>query len=579
MPGVKYFLETFGCQMNILDSQLIEGQLRARGMTPVADYREADVVLFNTCSVRQHAEDKVYSRLGQIKGFKELRPDVVVGVVGCMAERVKEDLFVRTPHVDLLCGPGELNQLPALIKEVRERHTHVAALAGSQSRRTQALQRALEYDSLEALDLSRTPATEDSVLQSYIRVQRGCDKFCTFCVVPFVRGPERSRPPGHIVQEARLLADHGCREITLLGQTVNSYVYQENGQRVPFAKLLERVHAVEGIDRIRFVTSFPADWDEDIFRVMRDCPRLMPYLHIPAQSGSARILKAMRRAYTASSYLKLVDTARKYVPHIALAGDFIVGFCGETEDEFQRTVDLVRKVEYEGLFIFKYSPRPGTRADRNLADDVPHEVKVRRNNELLAVQDEIGLRRKRALIGQSVEVLVEGRSKAARKACGETSSQLRTRGKHTPAFSHEPQSSKNVVYSPTRPVKKMVRQAAPYGFSKGTGRTGSTRRDAGERGRAGSTRRTDRRVPDSAGEAADGQQTIQLVGRTPGDVMAVFDASPETIGAIVKLHVEDASAHTLFGRVVQVISPPQSGPGFQTRPHVRGVSLPVISRR
>jgi tRNA-2-methylthio-N6-dimethylallyladenosine synthase len=553
MAGVKYFLETFGCQMNILDSQLIEGQLRARGMTPVADYREADLILFNTCSVRQHAEDKVHSRLGQVRRFKESRPEVVVGVVGCMAERVREDLFVQAPHVDLLCGPNELNRLPALIDEVRERHGQVAALAGSQSRRTQVLQRALEYDSLEALDLSRTPDTEGSVLQSYIRVQRGCDKFCTFCVVPFVRGPERSRPPSHIVQEARLLAEHGCREVTLLGQTVNSYVYQENGQRVPFAKLLERVHAVEGIDRIRFVTSFPADWDEDIFRVMRDYPRVMPYLHIPAQSGSDRILKAMRRGYTASSYRKLAGTARRYVPHIALAGDFIVGFCGETEEDFQQTVDLVRKVEYESVFIFKYSPRPGTRADRNLADDVPHEVKVRRNNELLAVQSEISLRRKQALIGQTVEVLVEGPSKAARKAHGETGSQLRTRGKQAPAFSRGGQSSS---------------------FAQSRG--GQSSRFVQRSDRAGSAHPTDRRMPDSAGQPADDQRTIQLVGRTLGDLMTIFDASPELVGAIVNVRVEDASPHTLFARLVDVLSRPRPVRAATAVPTNRGFPLPVL---
>jgi len=427
--GGTYFLETFGCQMNILDSQLVEGQLRARGLTPVAAFREADVILFNTCSVRQHAEDKVLSRLGQLKHFKRRRPETIIGVIGCMAEREKEGLFVKAPHVDLLCGPGELNKLPALIDEVRERHERVAALAGSLSRRTEVLQRALEYDSLEALDLSRSPEVEGGVLQSYIRVQRGCDKFCTYCVVPFTRGPERSRPPEHIVQEARLLAERGCREVTLLGQTVNSYVHQKDGRPVPFAKLLERVHEVDGIDRIRFVTSFPADWDDDIFRVMRDCPRIMPYLHIPAQSGSDRVLKRMKRGYSAADYLRLMDTARKYIPHVALAGDIIVGFCGETEQDFRQTIDLVRRVEYQSLFVFKYSPRPGTKADRNLADDVPDEVKVRRNNELLALQEEIGQRLRQQWVGRTVEVLVEGYSKLSRRLSSEVSAGV---GRATP---------------------------------------------------------------------------------------------------------------------------------------------------
>lgn len=419
MPPTTYFLETFGCQMNVLDSELVAGQLRSLGLRPVESAREADVILFNTCSVRQHAEDKVLSRLGGLKAMKLRRPQAVIGVIGCMAERQKEELFAQAPQVDLLCGPGELHRLPELIERVWERRERATAFAGSQSRRLKVPERGLLDDDIERLDLAREPVPGGSILQSYVRVQRGCDKFCTYCVVPFTRGPERGRPPEHIVEEVRRLADRGCREITLLGQTVNSYAYQEDGRAVRFAELLERVHAVAGIDRLRFVTSFPADWDEDIFRVMRDCPRVCPYLHIPAQSGSDRILRAMRRGYTIAEYLKLMDTARKYVPDIALASDFIVGFCGETEDDFQASVDLVRRVEFKSIFVFKYSPRPGTSADRAQEDDVPAEVKVRRNNELLAVQSEISLGRKQALVGQTVEVLVEGRSKADRKSAGQ----------------------------------------------------------------------------------------------------------------------------------------------------------------
>ncbi len=497
MKVVTYYLETFGCQMNVLDSQLVEGQLRARGMRPVRSYREADVILFNTCSVRQHAEDKVLSRLGQLRHWKRRRPETIVGVIGCMAERQKEGLFARAPHVDLLCGPGELNRLPALIDEVWARHERAAALAGSLSRRTELLARALEYDSLEALDLSRRPGPEDRVLQSYIRVQRGCDKFCTFCVVPFTRGPERSRPPEHIVAEARMLAERGCREITLLGQTVNSYAYLEDGRPVRFAQLLERVHAVEGIDRIRFVTSFPADWDEAIFRVMRDCPKVCPYLHIPAQSGSDRILRAMKRGYCVSEYLRLMDAARRYLPEVSLAGDMIVGFCGETEEDFRASVDLVRRVEYTNLFVFKYSPRPGTKAERHLADDVPVEVKACRNRELLAVQAEIGERLRRSLIGRTVEVLVEG-------------------------------------------------------FSRRQVRAG---RSSGGRG-------AEPLVPES--EQARGgevslQRSGQLVGRTTGDLITVFDGPERLIGALVNVRVEHATALTLFGQVVSVISPGRGG--------------------
>jgi tRNA-2-methylthio-N6-dimethylallyladenosine synthase len=510
LEGLTYCLETFGCQMNVLDSQLVEGQLRSRGLESAQTYRDADVILFNTCSVRQHAEDKVLSRLGYVRRFKQKRPEVVIGVIGCMAERMKGELFSRAPYVDLLCGPSELHRLPALLEEVRRRRERISALAGSKSRRTAALQRALEYDGLEALDLSRDPGPQDNVLQSYVRVQRGCDKFCTYCVVPFTRGPERSRPPGHIVDEARRLVDRGCREITLLGQTVNSYVHQENGRPVRFARLLERVHQIDGLDRLRFVTSFPADWDEDIFRVMRDCPRICRYLHIPAQSGSDRILKAMRRGYTAAEYLELMDTAREYVPDISLAGDFIVGFSGETAADFAATVDMVKRVEYKSLFVFKYSPRPGTVADRSNQDDVPNEVKARRNNELLALQSEISLRQKRALIGRPVEVLVEGYSKAARKARADQGEQSSS---FAPSHKREPEPGRGVF----------------------------------------------------------AHQSRQLVGRTPGDLITVFDGDEVHIGALVNVRVEDASPLTLFGRLESVVSPPRAGSRRTATP------LPAIS--
>lgn len=525
-----YFVETFGCQMNVLDSELVDGQLRRRGMRPVDSPREADLVLFNTCSVRQHAEDKVLSRLGQLRRVKQRRPTLVLGVIGCMAQREKEGLFAKAPHVDLLCGPGELDRLAGLIDEVVERHARVAALAGSLSRRTEVLQRALEYDSLEALDLSRTPAPGASVLQSYIRVQRGCDKFCTYCVVPFTRGPERSRPAAHIVEEARSLARRGCREVTLLGQTVNSYVHQEDGRPVTFARLLERVHEVEGIDRIRFVTSFPADWDEDIFRVMRDCPRVMPYLHIPAQSGSDRMLKAMRRGYTAAEYLRLMDAARRLVPNVALAGDFIVGFCGETQEDFARTVELVRRVEYQGLFVFKYSPRPGTSADRNLDDDVPDAVKAERNRELLAVQSEISLRQKRALVGQRVEVLVEGFSKVARRV-----------QRATPGGAEEPARSGGA---------DVVQESEQDRGSEVLRGPGAHARDASR----------------------------QLVGRSAGDLIVVFEGDAPMIGALVRVRVTGCSPLTLFGSVEEIVSPARDGAAERASPERDGrVSLPVLA--
>jgi len=405
-----------GCQMNVLDSELVVGQLRAVGYEPTADMATADVVLLNTCSVRDHAEQKVLSRLGALKKPKARKPEMVVGVIGCMAERDPDGIFGKMPHVDLVCGPGELNQVPALIEEVQANRTRAVALAQSLSRKSTPLQRALEYDSVEALDLARDPTPGQNVLQSYIRVQRGCDKFCTFCVVPFTRGPERSRPASQIVDEAWMLADRGCKEVTLLGQTVNSYVHQENGRPVRFSDLLALVNDVDGIERVRFVTSYPGDFTDDILEAMRDLPKVCEYLHIPAQSGSDAVLKRMRRQYSVGQYVDLMDRAREFVPGIAIASDFIVGFCGETQAEHDKTLDMIERCRFKNIFVFKYSPRPGTVADKRHVDDVPEDVKRRRNLELLSHQERIASTANQRLVGSSVEVLVEGFSKAALRA-------------------------------------------------------------------------------------------------------------------------------------------------------------------
>ncbi|NLG42552.1 MAG: MiaB/RimO family radical SAM methylthiotransferase [Phycisphaerae bacterium] len=552
MQNAKFYLETFGCQMNVLDSQLVDGQLRRLGLERVTDCRQADIILFNTCSVRQHAEDKVLSRLGGLQHLKRRRPDVIIGVLGCMAQRQKEDLFSKVPHLDLLCGPSELQDLPALLHEAHQGRRPVAALTGKQSHRHARSRKlspqpelspepaltpqttespdpsepaetpgpAFDDERLEALDLSRTFAPGENVLQSYVRVQRGCDKFCTYCVVPFTRGPERSRPPEHIVDEVRRLADCGCREVTLLGQTVNSYTWRDGHTAVPFARLLEQVQAVPGIDRVRFVTSFPADWDADIFRVMRDYPRVMPYLHIPAQSGSDRILRLMRRGYTVAEYLRLMDAARQYVPHIGLAGDFIVGFCGEAEEDFQASAELVRRVQYQNIFVFKYSPRPGTVADRRRSDDVPTEVKNRRNQELLAIQSEVSLVQKRALIGQTFEVLVEGFSKAAKRL----------------AVAEAPSPSGGAAAVRSAPAR--IRDASTIDYPQS------------EQDRGREIARTG-----SPGWGLPGQSvTRQLVGRTPTDQIVVFEGDPELIGGLVSVRIEAASALTLFGSVQAVVS-------------------------
>ena len=406
------FLETMGCQMNVLDSELVAGVLREMGYAKTDAMAEADLVLFNTCSVRQHAEDKVYARLGALRDAKARRPNMVLGVIGCMAQRDAQGIRERMPHVDVLCGPGELERLPDLIAEVEATRRPATALAGTvESRRTGKLARAGEFDSLETLDLARRLQPEDSRVQAYIRVQRGCDKFCTYCVVPFTRGRERSRPPAHVVDEARMLAGAGIKEITLLGQTVNSYVHEEDGRAVGLGRLLEMLHEIDAIQRLRFVTNYPVDFSDDILRAMAELPKVCEYLHVPAQSGSDRILAAMKRGYTADEYLRFIDRARTMVPGLSVAGDFIVGFPGETDEDYAATVELAERVAYKSCFVFKYSPRPGTAGSRALPDDVPDKVKRERNNHLLSIQNGISLRQNREFIGNSVEILVEGRSK------------------------------------------------------------------------------------------------------------------------------------------------------------------------
>jgi tRNA-2-methylthio-N6-dimethylallyladenosine synthase len=472
--------------MNVLDSELVLGQLRAMGYDLTQDYRNADVVLLNTCSVRQHAEEKVFSRLGEVRKARQRRPQMIVGVIGCMAERDKDGIEQRAPHVDLLCGPGNLNQIPGLIAEVEQTRSRAVALEHDHSRKTPVSQRTLLYDSIEALDMSRVPsppfvkggkaASGPAVAsrQAYIRVQRGCDKFCTFCVVPFTRGPERSRPPGHIVEEARRLADLGTKEVTLLGQTVNSYSFEEDGRAVRFAELLERVHAVDGIERIRFVTSYPGDFTDDILQAMRGLPKLCEYLHVPAQSGSNDVLRRMKRQYSVEEYFDLIERARAIVPGISLASDFIVGFCGETPGDHEKTLELIERVAYKNIFMFKYSNRPGTAADRRLADDVPEAIKQQRLMDLVALQHRMSIEHHKAFIGRSVEVLVEGFSKAGIKA---------------------------------------------------------------------------QEAEQSRGSEISWKRSDQLTGRTRGDEIVVFTGPESLIGQTVRVEVKAATALTLHGEV------------------------------
>src|SRR3954468_9103824 len=409
----KIYLETFGCQMNVLDSELVMGQLRAQGYKPVETRDDADVILYNTCSVREHAEQKVWSRLGELRQRKVDDPGVVIGVIGCMAERDGADIFKRHPHIDVLCGPGELDKLAGLVHNAvvtnasrsvsafglhRERHI---ALMGASSRRSSTLQAA--EDNLELLDLSRSTSAEDVSHQAYVRITRGCNKFCTYCVVPYTRGAEVHRPPQNIVDEVKRLVDAGAREVTLLGQTINHYHYQHgDGRQTSFAELLYQIHeATPDLPRLRFVTSFPRDFTDEALQAMRDCERICRYLHAPAQHGNDRVLKLMNRGYTAQQYIDFVGRARAYMPDVSIASDFIVGFPTETDQEFEQTVQLVRDCRFKNSFIFKYSPRPGTVAIDRFEDDVPEDVKRRRNSALLAEQQTVSEELNRQMLGRA----------------------------------------------------------------------------------------------------------------------------------------------------------------------------------
>lgn len=396
--------------MNKLDSGLVASALTSKGYALTEKATEADVIVINTCSVREHAEDRVFSHLGHIKHLKKDRSELLVAVIGCMAQRLGEKLLEHEA-VDVVAGPMQLHEVPALIEQAMA--DRVKHLSVTDKIRKPVDETALSEQELDAFETAYDSDENHIKSQAFIRVMRGCDNFCTYCIVPYVRGPEVSRPPAVILEQARKLAGQGIEQITLLGQTVNSYRYAAGDRVYTLADLLEQVSAIDGVHWVRFITSHPGKFDESILRAMADMPKVCPYLHIPAQSGSDRILKAMNRGYTAQQYIDLMDKAKAMVPDIAIAGDFIVGFPGETDEDFQATEQLIRRVRYKNCFVFKYSPRPGTRAEQKLADSVPAEVKQQRNVRLLEVISEIAEADNKSFEGRTMEVLVEGPSKKA----------------------------------------------------------------------------------------------------------------------------------------------------------------------
>ena len=396
------FFETFGCQMNKLDAELSLGLLQEDGYKIVDKVDEADVILFNTCSVRQHAEDKVYSYLGALKTLKKRHPEVIVGVLGCMAQKDGESIFKRMPHVDLVCGTRMFSHLPELLLKIKNHGSHVLAI-----------------DENQVVNVKRAVTYRPNIYQAYVTVMRGCDNYCSYCIVPYVRGREISRTIADIKAEVQALVSNGCKEITLLGQNINSYG-KNLSENITLGDLLTELNELEGLERIRYVTSHPKDMSKELIRTMSRLEKVCEHLHMPAQSGSDRVLKKMHRGYTCSDYRVLISYAREQIPSITVASDFIVGFPGETEEDFQETVKLMEEIRFQNCFIFKYSTRTGTKASE-LEDNVPDEIKRERNLKLLDIQKRISLEENNKMIGRKVQVLVEGASKSdANRLSGRT---------------------------------------------------------------------------------------------------------------------------------------------------------------
>lgn len=380
---------TFGCQMNKLDSELAAAEFQRHGFALTADRDEAGIVIINTCSVRRHAEERALSNLGRFRRAKEQSPGLVLAIMGCMAQKEGEGLLGAYPYLDIVCGTRRFVDLPEFVGRVRSEGGRYA----------------VTDDAPVAFERSTT--TRPDAYRAFVGVMRGCNNFCSYCIVPYVRGREISRPPEEIEAEVRALAADGCAEITLLGQNIDAYEYED----VRLADLLRRIDAnAPGLVRLRFVTSHPKSISDDLLRAMAELPSVCEHLHMPAQSGSTRVLAAMHRGYTAERYREIVASAREIVPGIEIASDFIVGFSGETDEDFEATVSLVRDCGFNQSFIFKYSPREGTKAAA-MADDVPLAVKQERNQRLLAVQEEVSRARQKAKEGRTFEVLVEGVSK------------------------------------------------------------------------------------------------------------------------------------------------------------------------
>ena len=389
--GRKLFVETYGCQMNVGDTEIVVSLMQREGYIHTERAEEADVILINTCSIRDNAEQRIWGRLAEMKRLRRQKPGLVVGIIGCMAERLREQLVEGPAGVDVVAGPDAYRDLPRLVREGEAGGQGVNVLLSTEE----------TYAEIAPVRLDR------SGVSAFVAIMRGCDNYCSYCVVPYTRGRERSRPAETILAEVRSLVDNGYREVTLLGQNVNSYRAGE----VDFPELLRRVADLSPRLRVRFATSHPKDMSDALLEAMASRPNICRAIHLPAQSGASSMLARMNRKYTREWYLDRVAAIRRLMPDCAITTDLIAGFSGETEEEHLQTLSLMREVGYDFAYMFKYSERPGTFAQRHLPDDVADDVKSRRLQEIIALQNELGLESNRRDVGREFEVLVEGPSR------------------------------------------------------------------------------------------------------------------------------------------------------------------------
>ena len=389
------YIETYGCQMNFADSEIVASLLQKEGHSVVTDIEQADYVLINTCAIRDNAEQRIRKRLRELRAMQGRHKQLRRGILGCMAERLQSQLMVEEENVSFVVGPDAYRRLPAILQQVRQQGTKAAETELSTTE---------TYADIEPVRLG------SNGISAYISIMRGCQNYCAYCVVPYTRGRERSRDPETIVAEARSLFYQGYKEVTLLGQNVNSYRFSSNGREVDFPELMHRVAEISPLLRVRFATSHPKDLSDKLLEVMASHSNICKCIHLPVQSGSDRMLKLMNRHYDSAWYLDRIAAIRRYMPDCSITTDVIAGFCTETEEEHQMTLEMFRKVRYDYAYMFKFSMRTDTYAAKHLQDDIPEAEKTRRLEEIIALQGEIALENNRKEIGKTFEVLVEGES-------------------------------------------------------------------------------------------------------------------------------------------------------------------------